>query len=282
MKRNSYSLNEEKRTLIHEETYNENGNVVHSIDYQDSPHTIRNFTYNEKGQLIHQNEYFGDIESSAQSFEYDDEGTIIDEKLYIGGTLYEHTFLTTTETGFVRRMIQDGVEVERLEKQIDGKNWSNKFYANNELQESQEYTFDKKSNTGETFIKSHDYDFESVIKDTYDSNGYIILSEEYHGNGSLLSSTETFIENDKVIKETVRNFSPSENYYDRIFEYDRKGNLINFEVRLSKGTLDSFHKRKFDSKNRLIEEAGYSNGHFSGITGIHGSHSRFHFVHEYE
>ncbi len=48
MKRKSYSIIDEERTLIHEETYDENGNVTLSIDYRDSPPTHRNYTYNEK------------------------------------------------------------------------------------------------------------------------------------------------------------------------------------------------------------------------------------------
>ncbi len=230
--------------------------------------------------MIYQRELQGEIETNSESFEYDDEGTIVDQKLFIGGDVYEHISLTKTDTGFVRKMIQDGIEVERLETSMNGDNWSNKFYLNNELHESQDYTFDEKNKMGETLIKN--VESEILIKDTHDSNGKIILTEEYHKNGSLLTSTEITLEKGEIVKETVREFSPLENHFDRLYEYDPKGNMIAFEVRSSTGALDSFHKRKFDNRNRLIEEVGFSNGYFSGITGIHKGHDRFHFVYEYE
>ncbi|MBU2020281.1 MAG: hypothetical protein KJ941_11605 [Bacteroidetes bacterium] len=282
IKRKTYSLEEDNRTLIHKESYDENGNVVHSIDYRESPPVELNFEYDSDGNLIRQSEIQGGIENSSQIFEYDAEGDIIDEKLSIGGALYEHTSLVKTDSGFIRTMTQDNEEVERLEKNIDGDNWSNKFYRYDELLESQKYTFDAKNNSGETIIEGFEHDFNVVIKEKYSNKDEIILKEEFHENGTLLTATEIEIEDGLTLKESVKDFSNGEVYYERLFEYDKNNNIINFEVRSSTGALQSFHKRKFDNQNRLIEETGFTNCYFSGIDGVHKNHNCFHLIHEYE
>lgn len=282
MKRKSYSIEENNRTLIHEESYDENGKVVHSIDYQESPPIQQVYEYNSAGNLIRQREIQGGIENSSQFFEYDADGDIINEKLSIGGALYEQTSLVKSDSGFIRTMTQDNEEVERLEKIIDGDNWRNKFYRFDELLESQEYTFDAKNNSGETIIKSFEHEFNVVIKEKYNCKDEIILKEEFHENGTLLTSTEIEIENGLTLKESIKDFSNGEVYYDRIFEYDKHQNIVNFEVRSSTDALHSFHKRIFDIHNRLIEESGFTNGYFSGIDGIHKNHNRFHLIHEYD
>lgn len=281
MIRKSYSIEEDNRTLIHEETYDENGNIIHSIDYRESPPVEQNFEYNSDGELIRQSEIQGGNENSSQTFEYDDESDIIDEKLFIIGALYEHTTIVKTDSGFIKTMTQDNEEVERLEKLIDGNNWSNKFYRFNELLESQEYIFDAKSNTGKTIIKIFEHDFNMVIKEKYNNKDEIILKEEFHENGTLLTSTEMEIENGLTLEESVKDFSNGEVFYKRLFEYDKNHNIINFEVRSSTGALHSFHKRKFDN-HRIVEEWGFTNGYSSGVTGVHQNHNHFHLVHEYE
>lgn len=282
MKRKSYTLDHGVRTLIHEESYNENGDVIHSMDYRESPPIEQRFEYNSDGNLIQQIEIQGGNENSSQHFEYDIDGDIIDEKLTIGGRLYEHIKLVKTDHGFIRTMSQDNEVVERLEKLIDGNNWSNKFYRFDELLESQDYTFDPKNNSGITRIRSFEDEFNIVVLEKYNDKNEIILREEYHENGTLITATETEIENGRIMKESVIDFSNGEVYYEHLFEYDKNDNLVNFEVRSSTGALHSFHKRKFDNRNRLIEESGFKNGYFNGISGVHKNHDRFHIVHEYE
>lgn len=279
--RKSYSIDEDNRTLILEEFYDENGNVIQSIDYHENPEIIRNYKYNDKGFIVDQNEIQGGIENSSQQFEHDEDGDVIDEKLFIGGNLYEHTVISKSDSGYVRTMIQDNEEVERLEVKEDGKNWTNEFYNFNELSQVHEYTYNEKDRSGTTKIKF--LDDGSVITNTqkYDDNDDVIFEEEYNEKDVLLKSIQIEIENGLIIKEVVRDFTEGEDYYEILYAYDEKENIINFEVRSSTGGLLSFHKRKFDNQNRLIEESGFANGYFSGITGIHKNHDRFHIIHEY-
>jgi hypothetical protein len=40
------------RTLIHEVSYDEKGNIIHTIDYRESPPIENNFEYNSDEKLI--------------------------------------------------------------------------------------------------------------------------------------------------------------------------------------------------------------------------------------
>ena len=277
-KHKSYLIKEGKQTVIQEETYDEKGQVIQAIDYRESPAIEKIFEYNSIGQLIFQSEFQGGVEKSSQLFEYNNDGEIVDEKLKIGGVLYEHTLLTKTDTGFVRTMTQDGVEIERLEIIIKENDWSNKFYCHDELLEIQVYNHHLR----ETKITSFELDMHIIIKEKYNSKDELVLKEEFHENGTLLASNEFEIQNGMITKESIRDFKEGEKFYERIFDYNKNNDLINFEIRTSTGSLQSFHKRKFDKQNRLLEESGYSNGYFSGISGIHQNYDHFHIVHEYE
>jgi hypothetical protein len=279
--RKSYSIEEDKRTLILEETYDENGNVIQSIDYDETPEIVRNFEYNEAGFIVSQYEIQGGVENSSQHFEYDEDDEVIDEKLFIGGGLYEHTVITKNESGYVRRMIQDNEEAERLVMKTDGKNWTNEFYNFDELAQVHEYIYNEEERTGITKIKFLDDDSFITNTQKYDENDDVIQEEEYNEKDVLLKSIQVELENGLIVKEAVRDFNDSEGYYEQLYEYDNNKNIINFEVRSSTGALLSFHKCKFDNQNRLIEESGFANGFFSGITGMHKNHDRFHVVHEY-
>ncbi|MFT6243712.1 MAG: hypothetical protein ACJA0U_000380 [Salibacteraceae bacterium] len=179
-------------------------------------------------------------------------------------------------------MFQDGEQVERLEKIEDGKNWSNKFFRYDELLETQEYIFDAQNNSGETSIHVLEGDQRFINKEKYNELGEIVAREEFKGDDTLLFSVEVELENGLTSSESIRDFSSGESYFKKKYQYDKLDNMVKFECRSSTGALLSFHNRKFDDENRIIEEVGFSNGFFSGITGIHQSHDRFHLIHEYE
>lgn len=280
--RKTYSIDENIRTFTHQETYDDNGNVIHSLDYRNDTTVENRFEFNSKNQLITQSEREGDIEMSSQSFAYNQAGEINLQELFIGGSLYEKTVLELTENGFTRSIFQDDEQVERLERLENGDNWSNKFFRYGELIETHEYISNLKSNSGETYIHVLEGDLRFITKEKYNDRNEIILKEEFKDNDTLLISTEVKIENGLTISESFRDFSNGESYYQKTYQYDKLDNIVKFECRSSTGSLLSFHNRKFDGQNRVTEEVGFSNGYFSGITGIHQSHDRFHLIHEYE
>jgi len=280
--RKTYSIDEDIRTLTHQETYDDNGNVIHSLDYRNDPPVENIFEFNSNNQLISQTEKEGDIEMSAQFFSYNEAGEINLHEIFIGGSLYEKTVLETTENGFVRSKFQDGELVERLETIVNGDNWSTKFFHYEELTETQDHVFDAKNNSGETISHILEGDIRLTEKEKYNDQNEILLNEVYKDTDTLLISTEVKIENGLTISESIRDFSNGESYYKKTYQYDKLDNIVKFECRSSTGSLLSFHNWKYDSENRMIEENGFENGYFSGITGVHQSHDRFHLLHEYE
>ncbi|MFT6243713.1 MAG: hypothetical protein ACJA0U_000379 [Salibacteraceae bacterium] len=87
----TYSIEEDNRTFTHRETYDDNGNVIHSADNRNDPVVENRFEFNSKSQLVHQSEFEGGVEMSAQSFAYNDAGEINLQEVFIGGSLYEKT-----------------------------------------------------------------------------------------------------------------------------------------------------------------------------------------------
>jgi len=282
MKQRIYSILDEKKILIQENSFNMDGKIIHSIDFSVHPNVEEFFEYNGEGLLIREFEIQEGVENSSQVFEYDNENEVVDEKLFISGELYEQTIITKTENSFTKIMVQDGVEVERLEKIKEGKNWTNNFFQNNELLERQEYRYNSKDNSGELTIHIFEDDTRFSVKENYNKNDDIILKEEFNENGSILISTETEYENGLVVKEIIEDFSNTEGKYQNIYKYDDNANMVLFECLSSTGALNSFHRWRFDLQNRLVEESSYSNGFYSGITGVHSNHDRSHIVYEYE
>ncbi len=280
-KQKTYLIIEGQKTLVQEETYNENNCIIHSINHEESPPFERNFNYDENGQIIFQNEEQGGFENSARYYEFNDEGELIHEKLHIGGKLYEEIVYTKLDSGADRVTFQDGEEVERMETREDGKNRISKFYQNDVLIEKHDYTYNSNDRSSETIIDLNYGENVKVIK-KYNKDGEVIFQEEYNASGSLLLSMQVTFENGLVTEESIHDYLGNSGPYVRLFDYDSNNNLINFEVRSLSGALQSFHKRNFDDNNRPVEETGFTNGFFSGITGAHVNHDRFHIVHEYE
>jgi hypothetical protein len=272
----------DSKVCIYEEVYNDNGKVVQKNDYRESPVIEQRFYYNPLGELIELIENQEGVENSKQTFVYDECGDVIDEKLYIGGGLYEHTVIEKTATTFIKKLIRNGEEIELFEKIIDGENWSSKTFHNEELVESYSYVYHPQERLGVTSYKNYQNDFIAQTKEKYNDKNEVILNEDFHENGTLLTSVETVIEDGLIFNEIVKNFFGDESYYESFYTYDERKNLIKFECRSLSGALMSFHTRKFDDNNRVVEEKGFSNGHFSGITGIHSNHDKFHFIHEYQ
>lgn len=278
----TYIIEEESKTLQGQKTFDENQRLIYSINYTESPSIENRYEYDETGNLIKQIETQGNIENSAQTFEYGEDGTIIDQKLFIAGHLYEHIKLEKTENGFTRTMFVNGEEIERLEKSFNGKNWHNSFYLNGELLEEQKYVFNTETNTAETEVSNYEDDHFIVIKEKYNEQSEVTFEEKFLKGGSLLSSTEIEINNGLILKETIKEFLGNDHSYERSFEYDEFNNMTKYECRSSTGALLSFHNRWFNDKNQLVEETGYANGYFSGITGIQRNNEQFHLIHDYE
>lgn len=277
----SYAVEDEKNNLIYTDVYDENELLLLSTDFRNVPQVEFHYEYNENGKLIRQREIENEVEISKQMFLYNDSGEIILQELHICGALYEKTVLELTENGSIKTIFQENTEIERLEKEINGKNWVNNFYLNNELVETQNYIYDAMTRTGKTTISAPFEKDTYFILEKYNEMNEVIFIEEYRQN-KLLKSIESTYENKRIALEKVRDYSNGEVYYQNTFEYDSKGNTIKFECRNLSGKLINFHHCFYDNQNRLVEEIGINKIIKDTFKADYSKLNRFHTIFEYE
>jgi hypothetical protein len=277
----SYSVEDEKNRLIYIDVYCEYGLLIKSTDYRCNPQVENQYEYNDEGKLIQHKEIENGVEISTQLFAYNASGDIILQELHICGTLYEKTVLELTENYSIKTMFQDNVEIERLEKELNGRNWVNNFYVNNELVETQTYVYDAITSSGKTTISAPFEKDTFYILEKYNEMNEVIFFEEYKQN-KLLKSIESTYKNQRITFEKVHDYSNGEVYYQNTYEYDSKGNTIKFECRNLSGKLINFHHCSYDNQNRLIEEIGINKIVKDNFKADYDKLNRFHTIFEYE
>ena len=277
----TFSIEDNEQVLIQQEILDLNNQLIQSSDFRFSPIVVNNYFYNSKNQLIKQVESENELELSAHYFVYDEVGDVIQEELHINGFLFEKTILEKTATGYIKTMSQDNLEIEKLVRVNDGLNWKNEFYVEGKLVEIQSYIFDSKLNDGKILINNFETKEEITVLEKYDSIGAIILSEEYNAKQKLLISTQSQYENEKIVLQTVKDFSAGENYYQNFYEYDSKSNEIKFESKNLSGKLISFHHRVYNEANQLVEEIGANKKTKGSLKVEYDKLDRFHYVYEY-
>ena len=115
MQRQKYSVVNNKETLVYDEIYDENNNLVQYTDYQARPISKKKFEYDNKNRLTKEIEISDGIELQRLEMIFSDEGEIVEQNLYFSGDLFESVKTESTENGFVRTTYQDGEEVYRIE-----------------------------------------------------------------------------------------------------------------------------------------------------------------------
>jgi len=281
MQRQTYSIVNERETLVYEETYDDNNNLIHYIDHQARPVSEKKFEYDEKNQITKESEISEGVELQRLELSYNDKSEVVEQNLFFSGDLYESVKTVATENGFVRTTFQDGDEVYRLENITDGKSFTNKHYNYEELVNVEVSTFDEETITSEKII----YDAEENIivrrVKIYNKEGDLTVFKEFNANNQLVNKQEIEREGNKLIKEIKSDFVRGEIDNEILHDYDEKGNLIKTETRTNSGQLVDFKVNIYDDNNRVIEESGVSNGKFNAIYGTYIDGSNYHFVHKY-
>ena len=277
----TFSIEDNEQVLIQQQILDLNNQLIQSTDFRFSPIVVNNYFYNSKNQLIKQVESENELELSAHYFLYDEVGEVIQEELHINGFLFEKIVLEKSDKGYIKTMAQDNLEIEKMIRVNDGLNWKNEFYVEGKLVEIQDYVFDSKLNSGKIQINNFETKEEITVLEKYDSRGAIILLEEYNAKQKLIISTESQYENEKIILQTVKDFSNGENYYQNFYEYDLRNNEIKFECKNLSGKLISFHHRIYNSKNQLIEEIGANKKNKGSFKVDYDKLDRFHYIYEY-
>jgi len=282
MKRQTYILNQESETLVYEETYDDNKNLIHYVDYQARPVSEKKFEYDDKNRLTKEIEISDGVELQSLEMIYNAEGKVIEQNLYFSGDLYESVKTEETENGFVRTTFQDGEEVYRVENTKDNEGgYTSNYFDYGNLLNVEIYSYDEENLTSETLI----YDAEENLLvrriEVKNENGDLLLFKEFNAKNQLVNKHEFEREGDKILKEIKSDFVRGEIENEVHYDYDENGNIIKTETRTNSGQLVEFHVYSFDEQNRMIEETGVTNGQFNAIYGTYINGNNYRFVHKY-
>lgn len=281
MTRYTYSIDEDTETLVGEESFDEFDNLIHAINYRTRPAEERKYSFNELNQLILEVELSDGVEINRIEYSYDEDGVINEQNLYFGSSLYESTRVVKTEAGSIRTIVQDGVEIEKCIEKIDGKNYVVEFYENGAYVETQEYMYDRSTNTGKTRILDAENNLFRTRVETFGRDGEVLKTEEFTPKDSILTTFEYEFDGEHLSNITFRDHSFEENSYIHTYLYDSNNRLIKSERRTITDQLIEFHTLRYD-KDGLVEESGFSMGNVGGgVYGTHGNGGKFHFRHTY-
>ncbi|MDG1332724.1 MAG: hypothetical protein P8P74_10360 [Crocinitomicaceae bacterium] len=254
MKQSTYSILEDREVLINEKIFDDQNNLVHSIDYSLRPEEEKKFVYNEKGLLIREESLVEGRVGDSLELDYDDNGKLLQQRHNINGDLYEKTTVEKTDNTEKRTTIQDGEESQRVEMEADGDVKTYRFYDFGEL--AQVNTVIKEGNkiTTKSEIPGTEQFYLEV--QILDDDGNLIESSEYVGEDHHVSSFKQEYEEKKRTKTIFENFSQPHLSYEEIFTFDENGNRTVYEKLDMTGRLMRFEKVRFNDQNKPVEIAG--------------------------
>lgn len=281
MHKQTYTVGQERETLVYEETYDTDNNLIHYIDHQARPVSEKKIEYNDKNQIVNEIEISDGVELQNLEMKYNDKGEILEQNLYFSGSLYESVKTDRAESGFITTTYQDDEEVFRIEKTVNGKNYTTKYFDSGNLSNLEISKYDDETSTSENSIFDAEDNLLVRRIQIFDKDGSIEVFKEFNANSQLVNKREYVREENKVLKEVKSDFVRGEIDNEILFEYDDKGNLVKTETRTSSGKLIDFQVNVYDDNNRVIEESGVSNGKFNAIYGTYIDSNNYHFIHKY-
>jgi hypothetical protein len=256
MRRLSYSIQGSEEILIKEEVYDSNGNCILLKDFQSNPVAENHMEYDSENRLIVDREISDGIELNRSETEYDSEGEFLRISMYFGDSIYEDQVWTRSEAGFTKVTEQDGIVIQRKEYDKLTNTSLFQIYENEELIEIQKVSFDPDTLITKTLVRDVANGTELVFLNYHNENNDSLGIEEFGPTGDLERSYKATYHEDLLESETMREFHFTDSSKTTYFSYDDSNNLVKSEIKTESGTLLSFHTRKYDELNRVIEEAG--------------------------
>ncbi len=271
---------EEEKKLVYKEYIDDKGNKVSYNDHQGEDLHQVNFEYDTDGRLIEERELDNGVETSRTEYLYNSNGDIINTKIFVADELFEELQQEFFETGFLRRTIRHGEEVERMAEHEEGEKSVREFFNDSELIERHIGRLDPESMIEIVEIFDKDDQLRFIDEYHYDSNKKILKHESRDLDGNLMVLSERTYQNDRLIFEKHEDYING-TFYETIYEYDENGNLLSLDSRTPSGEILDYLKQEFDSQNRLKREAGISNQLSNSIYGRYSLGNNFIYEHEY-
>lgn len=254
MKQSTYSILDDQEVLLNEKFFDDQNNLVRSIDYSLRPEEEKRFTYDDKNQLILEESMLEGRVGDSQEFDYDSEGKVIEQRHNINGDLYEKTTVEKADGVEKRTTIQDGEESQRIELEVEGEVKIYRFYDYETL--AQINTVKKEGNTITTKSEIPGSDQVYLEVQILNDNGDLIESSEFVGEENKVSSFRQEFEGKNRTKTIFENFSQPHTNYEEIFTFDENSNRIGYEKVDASGRLTRFEKVRYNDQNKPVEIAG--------------------------
>ena len=254
MKQATYSILEDQDILINEKFFDDQNNLIRSIDYSLRPHEEKKFYYNDKNLLIREDSMIDDRVGDTEEFDYDADGKITEQRHNISGELYEKTVIEKSENLETRKVIQDGEETQRVELETSGETKIYRFFDYGEL--AQINTVKKEENKVTTISEVIGSDQKFTEVQLFNANGDLIESGEYYGEGDASATFKREYDGKNCSKIIFDNVAQPHTNYEEVFTFDDNGNRIAYEKTDYTGRLAQFEKVRYNEHNKPIEKAG--------------------------
>lgn len=277
----TFSMEDEEKTLLSEELFNANDQSVklRRIEGQSVIETRRE--YHQNGNIILEISLQDNEEHERVENRYDEADRVISEHFYISGELYQEIYHRYSSNGFERMTMEEGIETEKLVKLVDGKNYVNEFYQDQELAERHVYQYNSSEHFGELIIRDEEGEQYFRVESWYDKNDQLIAEKEYNAEDILMVETTNEYDGKLLRTQAIKDFTNGADIKINSFEYDEAQRITKTESRDEEGNLHEFHLRQYNSEGRLVEERGFATGSFNAIYGTQVDGKNFHLVHEY-
>ena len=264
-------IREDKKELVSEITVDGLGNELHVILYENNKvlsTTKRVFdaAQNVLEEVVEENGL------TKTLFEYNEQGKLINEKLFFGDDLYEEVRYIYNDYSKERLVYQEGQMTERMLEEYNEEYVKVSFFDDegNLLEWNETSTLD---NNEEEVRRYDEYgNLFQIELETFDDNGRPIKETITNENGQLLMEKLNWFEGELLVKQSEKKYD-FEGYYDVVntFEYDEEKRLVKFEMRDALGNLLQTQHKEYNTDGdltQLLIQSAPSGDAVSGIFDI--------------
>jgi hypothetical protein len=256
MKQSTYSILDGQETLIQEKFFDDQNNLIRTLDYSMRPHEETRYTYDDRNQLILEESIVEGRVGDSQEFVYDADGKVIERRHNINGDLYEKMTIEDVDGIEKRTTVQDGEETQRIEVKENGNVKTFHVFQYGELVQFNTVTTEENKVTVRAEMPGTDQIYTEV--EVLNENGDVIERAEYVGEDNKVSSLQQQFDGKNRVKTTFESSNQPHTNYEEVYTYDEKGNQTGYEKTDSGGRLLAFEKVRYNELNKIIEVAGNS------------------------
>lgn len=275
-----FSIKYDEKKLVYSSISDEESNLLEFTEYETIEKTSGTKEYDTEKRLVREFEFVNGNEATRIEYQYNSKGEVIDKKLFLSDSLFEHVTQQETATGTITKVFQYEELIERTITNKDGYTFRKEFFEENELVETQVGTYypsEKKQH-----IEVMEKDGDLFLTKTYwlDDNDNVLKEQNTDAKGNLTLVHEIKYQNDLPIWEERKDLDSNYSYTGKL-EYNKQGDVTFEEYRSLTGQLIRYWKSWYNNEGDLIEEKGFDIDNFKSNYGMQAGSEEFHLKHEY-